>query len=99
MELYTKQQMIDFALANLKKLAGIELNEEHPDPMSALAVFPEEELNVVKIRSKAEKWDELSDRIGKFYETYDDDGNEIEAEEEGDLMDIGEVAATLTGYL
>lgn len=47
-------------------------------------------------KRKAEKWDELDEKIGRFY-----DGEEDNEEEgiEGDLCDIGEVAAMAFGYL
>lgn len=44
-------------------------------------------------RNKAEKWDKLEAKISKFYpEDYDDNV-------EGDLCDIGEIAATAFGFL
>lgn len=48
---------------------------------------------------KAEKWDQLEDKIAEFYPTYDDDGEEIPAKRNGDLGTIGEAAATAFGYL
>jgi hypothetical protein len=49
-------------------------------------------------RIKAEKWDALDKKILKFY--LDADGNELEeGKEGGNLMDIGEVAASAFGYL
>ncbi|KAA0126420.1 hypothetical protein FY557_17365 [Chryseobacterium sp. SN22] len=38
---------------------------------------------------KADKWDKLDEKIGEFY--FDD--------AEGDLVDIGEIAATELGYI
>lgn len=43
-----------------------------------------------EIINKANKWDELHEKIGKFYEDEDF---------EGDLGDIGEIAAMKLGYL
>lgn len=43
-----------------------------------------------KFKTKAEKWDRLERMVGAFYE--DEDG-------EGDLFDIGEIAAMEFGYL
>ena len=48
--------------------------------------------------NKIKYWDKLNEWIGKFYESEDDDGNEIPPEKEGDLMDIGLVAIDLTGF-
>lgn len=47
-------------------------------------------------RKKAEQWDALDEKIGKFYAGEED--NEEEGIE-GDLCDIGEVAAEAFGYL
>ena len=46
----------------------------------------------LKIKRKADKWDELDKKIGKFYP-------EDETEDTGDLCDIGEAAAVAFGYL
>lgn len=46
-------------------------------------------------KAKAEKWDALAARIEKFY--VNEEGEE--AEEGGDLCDIGEVAAHAFGWL
>lgn len=45
----------------------------------------------LKLKTKAEKWDALDDRIATFYSSHPD--------EEGDLIDIGEAAAEAFGYL
>lgn len=45
------------------------------------------------IQKKADKWDKLDEKIGKFYE------DDSEDENEGDLGDIGELAASAFGYL
>ena len=46
---------------------------------------------IEKYKIKSEKWDKLDEKIGKFYENDIDD--------EGNLIDIGEVAAIAFGYL
>ena len=43
-----------------------------------------------KVKLKAQKWDELSEAIGKFYE---------DENSEGDLIVIGEICASKLGYL
>lgn len=48
-------------------------------------------------KAKAEKWDDLDEKIGKFY--LDENGEELEDDEGGDLVDIGEAAAMAFGYL
>lgn len=53
----------------------------------------QEEYN--ELKTKADKWDSLDDQISKFY--LDDEDNEEEFE--GDLCDIGEIAAMAFGYL
>lgn len=45
------------------------------------------------VQKKADQWDKLDEKIGKFYES---DTGDIE---EGDLGDIGELAASAFGYL
>jgi hypothetical protein len=52
-----------------------------------------------ELKAKAQKWDDLYDEVGEYYETYDDDGKEIPPVREGDLCDIGEAAATALGYM
>ena len=56
---------------------------------------------IEKYKIKSEKWDKLDEKIGKFYENdIDDEENEDgEDEDEGNLIDIGEVAAIAFGYL
>jgi len=51
-------------------------------------------LGIEKAFEKAHKWDVLDDKISKFYEN--EDG---EVENDGDLTDIGELAASAFGYL
>lgn len=45
-------------------------------------------------RDKAKKWDDLEEKIGKFYPIEEGE----EPEREGDLMDIGELAANAFGF-
>lgn len=47
-------------------------------------------------KSKAEKWDKLDKAIGEFYPEEDENYSDTE---EGDLGDIGEIAAMAFGYL
>ncbi len=53
------------------------------------------ELGVCLTETKAEKWDKLDEEIGRLYNNV----AESSAEEEGDLLDIGEAAARAFGYL
>ena len=48
-------------------------------------------------KSKAEKWDALDKKISSYY--VDENGDELEGNEGGDLIDIGEAAAIAFGYL
>ena len=52
-----------------------------------------------KLKKKANSWDGICNAIAEFYEDYDDNGNEIPPQKDGDLCDIGLVAAEYTGYL
>lgn len=52
-----------------------------------------------KLKKRAEERDAIETLVAQFYETYDDDDNEIAPEREGDLGDIGEVVASFLGYL
>lgn len=55
---------------------------------------------ILPFKNKAEKWDELDEKIGKFYENESDDDEENEDfDDEGDLGDIGEISAIAFGYL
>lgn len=54
------------------------------------------EKQIKEWKVKAEKWDALDEKIGKYY--VDENGDELE-EEGGDLCDIGEAAAIAFGYL
>lgn len=46
---------------------------------------------------KADKWEELDEKISKYY--VDENGEELSDDAGGDLCDIGEAAATAFGYL
>jgi hypothetical protein len=56
---------------------------------------------IEKWKSKAEKWDKLSEEIAKCYPTdYDNEGNELGTEyPDADLGTIGELAAIAFGWL
>ena len=68
---------------------------------------PEKEINeIVELREKlkialekAEKWDELGEEISKFYLNEDGEYDEDNPENEGDLVSIGEIAASAYGWL
>ena len=52
-----------------------------------------------ELKTKAEKWDKLGSEIEKFYTNSEGEINEDNLESEGDLGDIGEIAATAFGWL
>lgn len=52
-----------------------------------------------ELNEKADNWDNINAAIAEFYEDYDDDGNRIPPKREGDLCDIGLIAAQKTGWL
>ena len=54
------------------------------------------EQQIKEWKAKAEKWDKLDAEINKCY--YDEDGEELDDEEGGDLITIGELAAEAFGY-
>ena len=56
------------------------------------------EKKIKKYKSKADKWDKLDEEIGRFYDSDCEELNGSDSEE-GDLCDIGEVAAKAFGYL
>ncbi len=63
-----------------------------------------EEFNVSKkeyeqIKAKADKWDELESQISKLYLNKDGEYDQDNPEMEGDLLTIGEMAATALGWL
>lgn len=49
-------------------------------------------------KSKSEKWDSLAEKISKFYCDKDGEYSEDNAEDGGDLLDIGEVTAMAFGW-
>ena len=51
------------------------------------------------LKEKAEKWDGLCNSIADFYCDETGEYNEDNPKRKGDLCDIGEVAATATGWL
>nr|DAI89512.1 MAG TPA: hypothetical protein [Caudoviricetes sp.] len=53
-----------------------------------------------KLQKVNDKWDKLDEEIGKFYDepTYDAE-NDCEFEEEGSLLEIGELCCEHFGYL
>ncbi|MEG0848535.1 MAG: hypothetical protein RSE50_00725 [Myroides sp.] len=57
-------------------------------------IAKQSDLNIVK----AKKWQKLDEEIGRFYDTDCEELNGSDSEE-GDLSDIGEVAARAFGYL
>lgn len=50
-------------------------------------------------KEKAEKWDVLGGKIASFYINKEGEYDEDQPENDGDLNDIGEVAATAFGWL
>lgn len=65
--------------------------------MSETTTPTKEQINEWK--AKAEKWDKLGNEIAKYYESEDDEGNDLPPEKEGDLCDIGLEAAKAFGWL
>ena len=82
--------------AIVKQIPRKETNEDAVDAPSATTSI-EQLISSYKI--KAEKWDKLDEKIGKFYENDIDDEENEDGEDEGNLIDIGEVAAIAFGYL
>lgn len=57
---------------------------------------------ILEWKRKAEKWDALGAKIGKYYATEEDDDFDEDFEKEADnngLIGIGELAASAFGYL
>jgi hypothetical protein len=81
----------------VKQIPRKDIIEDAVDASSATTSI--EEL-VHKYKLKADNWDKLDEKIGKFYENDSDDDEENEDfDNDGDLGDIGEVAAIAFGYL
>ncbi len=59
--------------------------------------IPQNEYNELKL--KAAGYDEIEKKVMAIYEDFDDEGNEIPAEEEGDLATIGEFVCTHFGMM
>jgi len=60
--------------------------------------YTEQQINEWK--TKAEKWDALEQRIAKYYPDEDDYKELNDTEDaEGDLCDIGEIAAIAFGFM
>lgn len=55
--------------------------------------------NIVEWRQKSDKWDSLGESISKFYCNGEGEYDELQPEEHGDLVEIGEVAARAYGWL
>lgn len=83
-------------LSEFKSIDGL---SQHPDGLNFEEWLKEkhltEECRIKDLEAKAKKWDELENKISKFY-SEDDNGN---VDDEGDLSDIGEVAASAFGYM
>lgn len=54
---------------------------------------------IVKMKQKAAKWDNLNNKIAEFYCDESGEYSEENPKRRGDLGDIGEVAATALGWL
>jgi len=72
---------------------------EHSAQMEAIANYIDQnyikrELIDQEIAEKAKNWDKLGEEIAKFYPDDKD-----ESEDAGNLIDIGEIAASKFGYL
>ena len=82
--------------AIVKQIPRKETNEDAVDAPSATTSI---EKLILKYKVKAEKWDELSEKIAKCY--VDENGDELSEEDlEGiDLGTIGEIAASAFGWL
>ena len=80
----------------VKQIPRKEVNGDAVDAPSATTSI---ENLIEKYKIKSEKWDKLDEKIGKFYENDIDDEENEDGEDEGNLIDIGEVAAIAFGYL
>lgn len=50
-------------------------------------------------KEKAEKWDALDKKIGNFYTDEKGEYNEDSPQDDGNLLDIGEIAAIAFGWM
>lgn len=57
----------------------------------------DEEINIMM--QKANSWDALEKKIAKYYENSEGEYDEDNPEENGDLLDIGEIAARAFGFM
>lgn len=76
----------------VKQIPRKEINEDAIDASSATTMI-EQMFQVYK--TKSDKWDELETKIAKIYSQE----NESTDEEEGSLLDIGEISALAFGFL
>ena len=73
--------------AIVKQIPRKDITEDAVDAPSATTSI---EKLISSYIAKANRWDELNEQIGEFYEDEDS---------EGDLCDIGEITASMLGYL
>ena len=78
--------------AIVKQIPRKETNEDAVDAPSATTSI---EKLILKYKVKAEKWDELEVKIANIYNQENDSLDE----EEGSLLDIGEISALAFGFL
>ena len=71
------------------------LNQEEEDNNPHLELDRFEVEMLLKHIKKSEKWDKLDERIGEFY----NDKSGVYNEQDGDLLDIGEICALQLGYI
>jgi len=71
------------------------LNQEGQDNNPYLELDRFEAEMLLKHIKKSEKWDKLDERIGKFY----NNESVVYNEQDGDLLDIGEICALQLGYI
>ena len=76
----------------VKQIPRKETIEDAIDASSATTSI---EKLILSYKIKAEKWDELEGKIAKIY----NQDNESTDEEEGSLLDIGEISALAFGFL
>ncbi len=78
--------------AIVKQIPRKETNEDAVDAPSATTSI---EKLILKYKVKAEKWDELEAKIANIYNQENDSLDE----EEGSLLDIGEISVLAFGFL
>lgn len=62
-----------------------------------IVTISKHELDRLRVRNR--KWEELSEEVGQYYETEDNNFDPVPPKKKGDLGDIGEIAARKLGYL